>query len=77
MPTTTDVPSWFSTALRSPADEGVVGVDGALIVYRAWGNPRHDGVVLVHGAAAHGRWWDHIAPGLAQYVHDAIVAAAS
>lgn len=65
MLTTTAIPSWFSAAVRSAADEGVVLVEGAFIAYRAWGDPRNHGVVLVHGGAAHSRWWDHIAPLIA------------
>ncbi|MGV9861737.1 alpha/beta fold hydrolase [Rhodococcus koreensis] len=60
----TEVPEWFHTALRSPAEEVVVTVDGARIVCRAWGEPDAPGVVLVHGSAANARWWDHIAPHL-------------
>jgi pimeloyl-ACP methyl ester carboxylesterase len=39
-------------------------VDGASIAYRAWGDPEGRSIVLVHGGAAHSRWWDHIAPML-------------
>jgi pimeloyl-ACP methyl ester carboxylesterase len=35
------------------------------IAYRAWGRPGGRGIVLVHGGAAHSRWWDHIGPLLA------------
>jgi pimeloyl-ACP methyl ester carboxylesterase len=31
-----------------------------------WDHSDADGVVLVHGAYAHARWWDHIAPWLAE-----------
>jgi pimeloyl-ACP methyl ester carboxylesterase len=55
-------PGWFRDALRVPADQGVVTVAGAAIAYRAWGQPGPVGIVLVHGGAAHSRWWDHIAP---------------
>ena len=40
-------------------------VDGAAIAYRTWGEPGGRGIVLVHGGAAHSRWWDHIGPLLA------------
>jgi len=40
-------------------------VDGATIAYRTWGDPGGRGIVLVHGGAAHSRWWDHIGPLLA------------
>jgi len=58
-------PSWFLAAITAPVEHGVVVVDAAAITYRAWGNPGGDGIVLVHGGAAHARWWDHIAPLLA------------
>jgi pimeloyl-ACP methyl ester carboxylesterase len=60
----TTPPAWFSAALAAPVQEGAITVDGASIAYRAWGDPDPDGrsIVLVHGGAAHSRWWDHIAP---------------
>jgi pimeloyl-ACP methyl ester carboxylesterase len=57
-------PGWFTAALAAPADEGSVDVAGARITYRAWGPAGAPGLVLVHGTAAHARWWDHIAPFL-------------
>jgi pimeloyl-ACP methyl ester carboxylesterase len=57
-------PDWFAAALATPADEGSVTVDGARIRYRAWGPPGSSGAVLVHGTAAHARWWDHVGPQL-------------
>jgi len=38
-------------------------------VHRAWGDPDRPGLVLVHGGAAHARWWDFIAPLLASRHH--------
>jgi pimeloyl-ACP methyl ester carboxylesterase len=58
-------PAWFTTAIGTPADQGETVVDGATIAYRAWGERGSTGIVLVHGGAAHARWWDHIAPLLA------------
>jgi len=55
-------PDWFTTALATSAELGRAEVDGAAIAYRAWGQPGGPGIVLVHGGAAHSRWWDHIAP---------------
>ena len=40
-------------------------VADAPVAYRAWGEPGGRGIVLVHGGAAHSRWWDHIGPLLA------------
>jgi len=55
-------PAWFSAALDAAVQEGTTAVDGASIAYRAWGDPDGRSIVLVHGGAAHSRWWDHIAP---------------
>lgn len=57
-------PAWFRRAIAARAEVGNVEVAGCTIAYRAWGEPG-SGVVLVHGGAAHSRWWDHIAPWLA------------
>jgi pimeloyl-ACP methyl ester carboxylesterase len=58
-------PPWFTTAVGTPAECRAVVVDGTTIAYRAWGDRGGDGIVLVHGGAAHARWWDHLAPLLA------------
>jgi pimeloyl-ACP methyl ester carboxylesterase len=58
-------PAWFSAALATEPQEGLTTVEGTAIAYRAWGNPADRGIVLVHGGAAHSRWWDHIGPLLA------------
>jgi pimeloyl-ACP methyl ester carboxylesterase len=60
------VPTWFETALSQPAEEFSTLVDGVEIICRAWGD-KDSGthVVLVHGGAASGHWWDHVAPFLA------------
>ena len=58
-------PAWFTAALAAPVTEGAADLDGVRIAYRMWGGPAGRGVVLVHGGAAHSRWWDHIAPLLA------------
>ena len=55
-------PGWFSAALDAPVQERATVVDGASIAYRTWGDPGGRSIVLVHGGAAHSRWWDHIAP---------------
>jgi pimeloyl-ACP methyl ester carboxylesterase len=55
-------PEWFTTALAAPVEVGEVEVAGVPIAYRTWGETGGDGLVLVHGGAAHSRWWDHIAP---------------
>jgi pimeloyl-ACP methyl ester carboxylesterase len=58
-------PSWFIAALGTGAEQGTTEVAGTTIAYRAWGQRGQGGIVLVHGGAAHARWWDHIAPLLA------------
>jgi pimeloyl-ACP methyl ester carboxylesterase len=58
-------PEWFRSAIATPAKQAVVDVDGAPIAYRMYGDRGDRGIVLVHGGAAHARWWDHIAPLLA------------
>jgi pimeloyl-ACP methyl ester carboxylesterase len=59
-------PAWFSAALASAPEERAVVCEGTSIAYRAWGDPADRNIVLVHGGAAHSRWWDHIAPLLAR-----------
>ncbi len=58
-------PEWFLSAIGTPAKQGTVEVEGAPIAYRRYGDRDDRGLVLVHGGAAHARWWDHIAPLLA------------
>lgn len=58
-------PEWFTAALAAPVEIGEVFVDGVPIRFRAWGPVEAPGVVLIHGGAAHARWWDHIGPHLA------------
>jgi pimeloyl-ACP methyl ester carboxylesterase len=58
-------PAWFTAALATQVERRTTVVDGAAISYRTWGEPGGRGIVLVHGGAAHSRWWDHIAPLLA------------
>ena len=58
-------PAWFSDAIGTEAETAVIDVDGVPVAYRAYGAPGPAGLVLVHGGAAHARWWDHIAPLLA------------
>lgn len=41
-------------------------VEGASIAYRSWGAAGGRPIVLVHGGAAHSRWWDHVAPLLVE-----------
>lgn len=59
------VPYWFEAALATAAECGEATVSGVPIRYRCWGERGKGGLLLVHGGAAHARWWDHIAPLLA------------
>jgi pimeloyl-ACP methyl ester carboxylesterase len=61
-PGVSDVPAWFTAAVAVQPEQHTATVDGIPIAYRAWGEPAARGIVLVHGGAAHSRWWDHIAP---------------
>ena len=59
-------PAWFSTAIAEHPEVSSIEVDGVAINYLSWGAPSaKPDVVLLHGGAAHARWWDHIAPLLA------------
>ena len=60
-----DTPGWFSAALAAAPQERTAAVEGTVIAYRAWGDAADRSIVLVHGGAAHARWWDHIGPLLA------------
>jgi pimeloyl-ACP methyl ester carboxylesterase len=62
----TPPPAWFSSALATVPEERETTCEGTSIAYRAWGDPADRNIVLVHGGAAHSRWWDHIAPLLAR-----------
>ena len=56
-------PAWFTQALSAPVTERVTVLDGVPVAYRMWGSSLNGrGIVLVHGGAAHSRWWDHIGP---------------
>jgi pimeloyl-ACP methyl ester carboxylesterase len=61
-PGAAEAPPWFTAAMDAPVEQRGVDVDGATITYRAWGDRADVGIVLVHGGAAHARWWDHVAP---------------
>jgi pimeloyl-ACP methyl ester carboxylesterase len=58
-------PAWFTGALDQVPESAFVEVDGCSIHYLRWGAPDRPGLVLVHGGAAHARWYDHVAPLLA------------
>jgi len=66
-------PDWLAAALAIEPETGTVAVDGTDIAFRAWGPPG-EGVVLVHGSAAHARWWDHLGPLLVGHERRRVVA---
>ncbi len=63
---TAEASTWFVDAVSHAGERGAVVVGGARIAFRAWGRIGDPIVVLVHGGAAHGGWWDHVAPGLSR-----------
>lgn len=69
-----DVPGWFADALAAPVEHVRVAAGAVTVPVRAWGDPGAPGVVLVHGAAAHAGWWDHIGPPLARAAGRRVVA---
>jgi pimeloyl-ACP methyl ester carboxylesterase len=60
-----DIPSWFTDALAATPTSDRVDVRGCPIHFLSWGRPGAPGIVLVHGGAAHARWWSHLGPLLA------------
>jgi pimeloyl-ACP methyl ester carboxylesterase len=62
-------PAWFRDALATAPEEGSVEVDGCPIATLSWGTRGDPGLVLVHGGAAHARWWSFLAPLFADRHH--------
>jgi pimeloyl-ACP methyl ester carboxylesterase len=60
-----ETPDWFTKAIAYEPEDLTVVVEGCEVHYRRFGAPDQPGLVLVHGGAAHARWWDHVAPMLA------------
>ena len=48
-------------------DGGDVRVNGLRLRTHAWPNPGRPRVLLLHSLAAHGHWWDWVAPRLAEH----------
>lgn len=61
-----DAPRWFSDNLAVLPAQGTVTVAGCGVNWLRWGDPAAPPVVLVHGGAAHARWWAPVAPFLAR-----------
>src|SRR6185369_10030650 len=47
-------------------EERSVEVEGCTIRYLRWGEVGKPGLLLVHGGAAHSRWWSFLAPLLSR-----------
>jgi pimeloyl-ACP methyl ester carboxylesterase len=60
-----DAPAWFDDVLSETPDTGRTAVEGVEVAWLAWGRRSDPPMVLVHGGAAHARWWSAIAPFLA------------
>lgn len=67
-----ETPGWFRAALRVPARERSMVVDGVRVRFREWGSADGQRVVLVHGGLANGHWWDHVAPALVSHEHTVV-----
>ena len=65
----TTPPRWFTDALADEPRQSAVEVEGAAINFLQWGEPEKPGLILVHGGAAHARWWSHLAPLLTHRYH--------
>ena len=59
------VPDWFWRAVEAPSEEHAVEVDDCDVVFQTWGEAGKPPMLLIHGMNAHRRWWDFIAPQLA------------
>jgi pimeloyl-ACP methyl ester carboxylesterase len=68
-PADDSIERWVEAGLAMTARAGWVTHDGVRLRIREWGSPGLPGLVLVHGSTAHGHWWDHIAPRLADGRH--------
>lgn len=62
-------PQWFKNAVAVTPHSAVIDVKGAAIHYLSWGSPSKQGLLLVHGNAAHAGWWSFIAPFLSRDYH--------
>lgn len=66
--TSEPLPEWFRWALDRPGEPRFVDFAGARLHYLGWGlsNVSKPALLLVHGFRSHARWWDWIAPYLAE-----------
>ena len=61
-----DMPPWLQEALQrcEQAHDHWCDVSGARAHYVQWGEPGRQGLLLIHGGAAHAHWWGFVAPFL-------------
>lgn len=66
--------AWLAAMWARAPQRFDTDVEGTAIACLGWNLDAADrpGIVLVHGFRAHGHWWDHIAPALAE--HHRVVA---
>lgn len=62
---TAAAPEWFRAAVAVRPERASLTVGGVEVTWRRWGARSLPPLVLVHGAAAHGGWWEYLAPLLA------------
>ncbi|MBS1839201.1 MAG: alpha/beta hydrolase [Actinobacteria bacterium] len=62
-----DRPAWLERSLAVEPLQTSIQVAGCDINLLAWGEVGRPGLVLVHGGAAHARWWSSIAPLIGDY----------
>ncbi len=59
------VPDWFWAAVETESEKHFVEVEECDVFYQTWGDAGLPPLLLIHGMNAHSRWWDFIAPQLA------------
>ena len=60
-------PEWLARSLGIEPEQRSIQVAGCDINLLILGEPGKPGIVLVHGGAAHARWWSPIAPMIGDY----------
>jgi pimeloyl-ACP methyl ester carboxylesterase len=60
-------PEWLRHSLGIEPGQRTIQVEGCDINLLVWGEPGQPGIVLIHGGAAHARWWAPIAPLIGDY----------
>ena len=65
----TSIREWFDQQVAQIPAHRTIEIDGRHIHVRTWDSPREAHIVLVHGGAANGAWWDPIAPSLRHLGH--------